>query len=523
MADTVRDLQNTILQTVIVGTPVSFRPTSPIAPVPKPIPATPVQTTTATSTASQSQNVVPGKNGIPQPLLSLSVSQEPIALQGSTASDVIVSWTQQVDQNYDHVNVWVIGYHGSSTPLLVASGTVAPLSFVLASTHETISVYAQTVSSTGASAPITQAAHALVTLSGVVSNPPAPTIVQNLIGTPTGFQFSFDQVVLPGGSVDVIDSYKIYRNTANTFGTAALVFTFRHDPTNSGSPIVFTDHITVATGANYWYWVTSVNTAGLESSPSLANLGGAIATGGIGSTPWSITSNFTYTATTTTITWSWSGFLILRSDGTSTSVSNGSQGITGLTSSHTYQFYPYWDEVNAVVAWVAGGSGTPAYAQAAASQALAQSQNLRNRLPLSSGAMPASTPASGSGGGSGGGGGGGGCFSPNSKLLDGRLISEIKDGDTVTSFADGQLVQSKVKQKLLFHHIGSLHKVGPNIYCTPNHRFLVGTEWKRADELFNETIEYDGPVHNLHVDTDVEDHKNYVLFNHLVAHNAKPF
>jgi len=91
-----------------------------------------------------------------------------------------------------------------------------------------------------------------------------------------------------------------------------------------------------------------------------------------GSVPPSWSGAFTYASTTSTLAWTWSGLTILRADGSASAL-----------------------------AWVAGGSGTPANAQAAKTNVAAQQQALQGRVPLSQGAIVAATTSSGSGGGSG--------------------------------------------------------------------------------------------------------------------------
>jgi hypothetical protein len=76
-----------------------------------------------------------------------------------------------------------------------------------------------------------------------------------------------------------------------------------------------------------------------------------------------------------------------------------------LTAGTTYYFYPYWDETAQALLWAGGGSGTPAFAQEAKTNAAAQQQGLQGHIPLSTGGMMAATPASGTSGGSGGGSG----------------------------------------------------------------------------------------------------------------------
>jgi hypothetical protein len=127
-----------------------------------------------------------------------------------------------------------------------------------------------------------------------------------------------------------------------------------------------------------------------------------------GSVPATLNGGFTYTSTTSSITWSWTGMIITRSDGTTTTVPNGSVAVTGLSASTTYYFYPYYDDTLGILTFVAGGVGSSslgAIAQTAPSLALGQQQGLAQHVPLSTGNMPAATTASGGGGGSGGGAG----------------------------------------------------------------------------------------------------------------------
>ena len=124
-----------------------------------------------------------------------------------------------------------------------------------------------------------------------------------------------------------------------------------------------------------------------------------------GSVPPTWSGAFTYVSTTSSITWSWASLSIYRADGSSTPIPNGSLAVNGLVPGSAYYFYPYWDESSNALAWVRGGSGTPACAQSAKTNLAAQQQSLQGRIPLSQGAMLAATTTSGTGGGSGGGSG----------------------------------------------------------------------------------------------------------------------
>lgn len=124
-----------------------------------------------------------------------------------------------------------------------------------------------------------------------------------------------------------------------------------------------------------------------------------------GSVPPTWSGAFTYVSTTSSITWSWAGLTIRRADGTQTAIPNGSLAVSGLSPGATFYFYPFWDEGSSGLAWVAGGSGSPANALTAKTNPAAQQQALQGRIPLSQGAMMAATTTSGTGGGSGGGSG----------------------------------------------------------------------------------------------------------------------
>ncbi|HET7150879.1 MAG TPA: LamG domain-containing protein [Candidatus Acidoferrum sp.] len=72
-----------------------------------------------------------------------------------------------------------------------------------------------------------------------------------------------------------------------------------------------------------------------------------------GSIPTTLSGNFSYTATTSSITISWTNLVLYRADGTTTSISNGSQTITGLRAGTTYYLYPCYDESLAAIKFIA--------------------------------------------------------------------------------------------------------------------------------------------------------------------------
>ncbi len=144
----------------------------------------------------------------------------------------------------------------------MTDGITSPVSFFCDTTLETVTVTVVAKGSTGLTASFGAAPTTTVLLDGVTSAPAAPTITQSALPIFGGIQFSFAQ--LTGVAADSIQCYKIYRNTSNNTGTATVVQTIVHDPKNAGSPITFQDSNILASTA-YWYWVTAVNTSGLES------------------------------------------------------------------------------------------------------------------------------------------------------------------------------------------------------------------------------------------------------------------
>src|ERR1700689_658952 len=129
----------TVIPPAITTVPTLQLPTRPTLPQPKspivignsPIRAAASTTTTVANTA--------GTDGIPFPLLTVQAIQTPVKQQSFTNCNVTVSWTRNnSDTNFDHVNVWFVGYHGSSNPALMSAGTTSPLNFICDATKETV-------------------------------------------------------------------------------------------------------------------------------------------------------------------------------------------------------------------------------------------------------------------------------------------------------------------------------------------------------------------------------------------------
>jgi hypothetical protein len=227
-----------------------------------------VQVAVDPSTKGKTGVVVPVDYSIPKTLLSVTATESPSKQQDRTFSEVAISFLRDPsDTAFNSANVWFKNYKGNPNPVLMASASDSPIIFLCEATGETVTVYVQPVGTSGIAENLNISASTTVALDGVVSAPPAPSISQTLIAIPLGYQFAFNQVNV-GSTEDVLDSYKVYRHTANNSAAASLLKTFKHDPVNNGAAIVVQDN--VGGGTTYYYWVSAVNTVGLESTKTAA-------------------------------------------------------------------------------------------------------------------------------------------------------------------------------------------------------------------------------------------------------------
>jgi hypothetical protein len=74
-------------------------------------------------------------------------------------------------------------------------------------------------------------------------------------------------------------------------------------------------------------------------------------------------------------------------------------------------------------------------------------------------------------------------------------------------------------------YVSALRYVGPLCVIpgvglvTPDHKLWNGSRWVDAEEIYVERIEFDGTVHNLHIDAQSEREHSYTLANGQIAHN----
>jgi hypothetical protein len=247
-----------------------------------------------------------------------------------------------------------------------------------------------------------------------LSTPTAPTISQSLTALPMGFQFSFN-VLDPRYS---ITSYHVYRNTTNDAVNAALFQTIVQ-PTNNTAQIVVQD-ITPGVNQTRYYWVSSVNTAGLESGLTNAQTaavtsrtvsGRDVANSATAYTPNS--NPLTQDATTTNI--KVASFTIQYTTG----LVSYNSGATDPGSYGTY--YIYCDDATR-----AGG--------AQVYHSITQNQQVTASDPR---IYLGKITTAGGGGGTGSGGGDGPCFSGNTRLQGGTTFVNWESGTHKVRTAKG--------------------------------------------------------------------------------------
>jgi hypothetical protein len=210
-----------------------------------------------------------GTPGVPSEVLEVSASQEPYKLPSGTV-ECLVSVTYKNWQNdpyFAGVQIWFTGYEGSKHPQLMAEGQQSSVSFTCEATHETVIVTVVAYGPTGATASFADAPTVALLLSGVVSAPPPPTISQAVVAISGGWQFAWN--VETGVVGDVIAGYWVYKSTSSTTpkSPAGRVRFFSQPSTGLGT-ITYQD----IDASTEYFWVSAVNSSGLESTLTPANV-----------------------------------------------------------------------------------------------------------------------------------------------------------------------------------------------------------------------------------------------------------
>lgn len=192
---------------------------------------------------------------------------------------------------------------------------------------------------------------------------------------------------------------------------------------------------------------------------------------------------FAYTSAPTSVTITWSAIIVYRADGTTATITTGSQAVTGLVANQTYYHYPYAiDNGSGTLTMgfatgtngVSGVSGSPAIAfngigTLSNLALLAAKAYQRDRIPLFR--VTTVTPVSGTGGG--GGGGGGGCPHPDQWIdaAHGRVrAGTLSVGDAVLT-PGGEATIVRLNRPLVREWISVGFHNDERVTVTPTHWF----------------------------------------------------
>lgn len=217
---------------------------------------------------------------------------------------------------------------------------------------------------------------------------------------------------------------------------------------------------------------------------------------GNGSVPPSIGQSFSYSASTTSIQWNWN-LNVYKPDIAATVIGiNSALDTTGLSAGTRYYFYPYYDDNVAsgtygTVQWVNNGEvsggavGNTGCAYPNINYTCVQFAQRMDHLPLTAGALEASTTSSGTGGGSGG--GSGSClweYTTVKEKYKGYInLFEVDEGDWLDS-PDGWAQVSEITFAPQDLWVG-MKFVG----CEQDEEFLTtpGHEWETTDGILKQS------------------------------------
>jgi hypothetical protein len=466
---------NEVLDTVTDAT----KPTSTLVhPVWKPMPIlstmTPVLASGATGTGTTqvlSSNTI--GNGIPQNVLSIDVSQQATqqrAPDGHLYTIVGVSFIAVPgDANFAGVNIYFVGFHGQPTPTLVGGGIESPVSFSIESTNETVTVIVASYNGSGVVNSYESSPTTTLTLNGVTSPPNPPTLAQGATAimagtTQIGWQFAFNAI--QGLEADTIDGYWIYRTASGTAPTPPNSrFTYMAHPSTNLGTITFPD--LTAGGTQYWYWISAVNTTGLES-PLVETVGNVSAN----AYPGSYTNNGTSGYSNPTQAYGGN-----ESDAATATVS------TSTTVSETWYGFPAVANVLEATLYVMSDASYTA----GAGTYECFTHNVEIKTPdgyVPIGDLPEDEP-----------------FFIENKTGVHYAVLIVHEGERATIDIGNDPSEKR--------------------YVTLDHPMIDGGVLIPASSYYEgcPVIQYEGKVYNLHVITDDEASRHYILWNGDIAHN----
>lgn len=196
----------------------------------------------------------------PAQVTGVSASVTAKNINGVLTAVIDVSFTPGL--NFSSAQLWATNYNGNGSPQLLTQGFSSPIEYAAQITGELVTLTVVAVNSAGVTADFASAPSATALLNGASTTPPAPSISQGLtaLSGSTGWQFAFNTI--NGLLSDVIAGYWVYRSSTHTTPTSTSArFQWIPQPPTT-LPYTFQD----ITGSTFYYWVSAVNTSGLESA-----------------------------------------------------------------------------------------------------------------------------------------------------------------------------------------------------------------------------------------------------------------
>jgi hypothetical protein len=130
------------------------------------------------------------------------------------------------------------------------------------------------------------------------------------------------------------------------------------------------------------------------------------------------------------------------------------------------------------------------------------------------------TISSGSTGVGGTGGGGGACFSGNVKVRVPGGVARFEDLDPVcvieTQFGP------RVADLIVTEYCGEMRDMGDCQLVTPRHEIKAGPCYVPASLRWDRVVHFEGKVYTLHVHTNIDEERHFILEDGTEAHNISP-
>jgi hypothetical protein len=203
---------------------------------------------------------------LPQQVTNVSATESSYLTESGVKSLVAVDFTVAAgDTNFAQAKVYFTGYGGSSSPQLMAEGATSPIQFLCDTTHENVVVTVVTENANGSDAPFAQAPTVFLSLDGVQSAPPAPSIASAQVALPnaSGWQFSFNVIGGLEAEAGLVSGYRVYHSESNVAPTPSDgYYTAYPQPSANAGQIVVQE----TTQDILFYWVSAYNAAGYESA-----------------------------------------------------------------------------------------------------------------------------------------------------------------------------------------------------------------------------------------------------------------